>query len=80
MCKNNLAAPQRKFETSFSFEKADITYHFIFGRLAGSSDTKLIGQHTLSACFLHLPERRCFISTKNQEVPSKNSKTSRGPY
>jgi hypothetical protein len=24
MCNNNLAAPQRNFETSFSFEKADM--------------------------------------------------------
>ncbi len=31
-------------------------------RLAGSSVTKLIGQQQLSALYLHLPGRRCFIS------------------
>ncbi len=43
-------------------------------RLSGSSDTKLIGQHKISACFQHLPERRCFISTKNQRSLRKIQK------
>ncbi len=42
-----------------------------YERLAGSSVTKLIGQQQLSAWFLHLPERRCFISTKNQRFLRK---------
>ncbi len=45
-----------------------------YERLAGSSFTKLIGQQQLSEWFLHLPERRCFISTKNQRFLRKIQK------
>ncbi len=73
MCNNNLSAPQRKFETSIFLWKS--RHHlFILGRLAGGSDTKLIGQHKLSAWFQHLPERRGFISTKNQRWVQKIQK------
>ncbi len=42
-----------------------------YERLAGSPVTKLIRIHKLSSWFLHLPERRCFISTKNQRCLRK---------
>ncbi len=61
MCNNNLAAPQRKFETSIFLW---ISRHG--GRLAGSSGTKLIGEHKISAWFQHLPGNWCFLSIKNQ--------------
>jgi hypothetical protein len=51
MCNNNLEEPERKFETSiFAFEKPT-SLIFIFGRLAGSSFTKLVGLQKFSAQF-----------------------------
>jgi hypothetical protein len=49
MCNKNLAAPQRQFETSIFPLKKPTSLIFIFRRLAGSSGTKLIGLHKLSA-------------------------------
>jgi hypothetical protein len=73
MCNKNLSAPQRNFETSIFLWKS--RHHlFILGRLAGGSDTKLIGQHKLSAWFWHLPEGRGFISTENQKWVRKIQK------
>ncbi len=46
MYNNNLAAPQRKFETSIFLWRSRHD-----GRLAGSSGTKLIGEHKLSRDF-----------------------------
>ncbi len=61
LCNNNLAAHQRKFETSIFLWKSRHG-----GRLAGSSVTMLIGEHKLPESFEHLPGNWCFTSTKNQ--------------
>ncbi len=64
MCNNNLAAPQSKFETSIFFEKVDIANIYIRKAcsVAGSSHTKLIGQHNLS------PYRRAFSIYRKEDV------------
>jgi hypothetical protein len=69
MCNNNLAGPQRKFETSIFLWKSRHG-----GRLAGSSGTKLIGEHKLLAWFQHLPGNWCFISIKNKRSLRKIQK------
>ncbi len=45
-----------------------------YERLAGSSGTKLIGEHRLAAWFWHLLGNWCFISTKNQSSLQKIQK------
>jgi hypothetical protein len=42
--------------------------------LPGVQVTKLIGLHKLLALFWHLPERGCYISTKNQRCLQKIQK------
>jgi hypothetical protein len=78
MYNNNLAAPQRKFDTSNILEKADITYIHI--RKACREYRYKNNRITQAICvILAFTGKKRFYFNQKSEVPLNNSKTSHGP-